>query len=174
MTGSSHTDHNCDRAAGQTSAFWGPVRGAAWFIRTRPWLTGSAVLCTLILGLVVMAQPGVSKVADIFDDEGDFALLDEVGVFGAIKKPGDRLRLTSEPDLLSPGQDVGPFGASQSGTVIPAGFTEDPLSQPITVIRPDRPSPAMQGGQAAWLTGTIEEEAPSRYTSAGRNRHASR
>lgn len=154
---------------------WKPVFAVAWFVRTRPWLTGSASLCTLILGLVFFFGPDGSKVADSTDDDGDFVLLDEVGVYGSIKKPSSGLQITSEPDLLRPGHDGGyVFEATETGAVVPAGYTDDPtLTDQITVIRPE-PANA-QASQAAWLTGTIEEEpASQQYSNTAPTRHASR
>jgi len=155
------------------SAIWSPIGGTLWFVRTRPWLSGSAVVCGLLLGLVLFFQPGRSDLAGSSTDEGDFVLLDDMDVFDPAHSDG-KLHVTAEPDLLSP---TGRFASDGSGDIIQAGYIDEFGSTgQISVIRPDDNRPIVNTeGQAAWLTGTIEEPAqPNRYTTTITPRRASR
>jgi hypothetical protein len=146
------------------SAIWTPIRGTVWFIRTRPWLSGSAVVCSLLLGLVVFLQPGRANLAGFSTDDGDFVLLDDMDVFDRQHSDG-KLHVTTEPDLLSPTE--GRFASGGSGDIIQTGYIDEFGSTgQISVIRPDDDRPSLKtDGQAAWLTGTIEEPAQThRYT----------
>ena len=89
-------------------------------------------------------SPAGRRLPKIWDDAGDFALLDEVDVFGDVKKPASELRATSEPNLLRPGQGTAPF-AGETGAILQTGFTEDPH---VAADHGD-PSPSPSGRDSA-------------------------
>ena len=128
------------------------VRGLLSYVRSRPWLAATIVVCTMTLGLVLQFQPGGN---DLAVDEFEFDVFDE-------------LSLQKKPDLGAEGTpDVAAHSNSSDASAGPIPVEVVPGQViPIPSLVPTSDGGVVQiGGKSiqdrpsgpVWLTGAIEE-----------------